>query len=355
MPKDRYDNPLTTSSTEGLALTREHIREQEATEKGNAAVDRSPSSSWPHRIWAAVPTPFCADETIDFPGIAHNVRHYRDTLGLAGIFCNGLMGEGWSLSEVERRQILEATVEATAGALPVGVVTTHGSISETLALSRHAIASGADHIVLTRPAALFSIDELTDFVRMVSDAAQSRIVLFDSEAQSGGFRPEVIRTLARERRVHAVKCTRDADTTAALRAECGEFVAICDPYESHALANLTRFDQRGLYADPEPYLYQTADVQGIRAYFDAHGRGDVGAMLAEHGRLEPLRRVYAKWIERPLRRGLPINAALKHWCRRVGLAAGPARRPLHPLTESQAAALDKELDDAFKAALGTPL
>jgi 4-hydroxy-tetrahydrodipicolinate synthase len=314
------------------------------------------SLNWPAGIWAAVPTPFHADETIDLAGIARNVGHFRDTLGLAGVFCNGLMGEGWSLAERERRQILEATVDAAGGALAVGVVTTHGSVSETLALSRHAIESGADHIVLMRPSGLFSIDELADYVRMVSDAAEGgRIVLFDSEAQSGGFRLEVIRMLAKEGRIHAVKCTRDGDAIAALRAECIEFVAICDPYESHALSNLTRFDQGVLYADPEPYLYQTADTQLIRAYFDDHRRDDVGSMIANHGRLEPIRRVYAKWIQTPLMRGLPINAALKHWCRRLGLAAGPVRRPLNPLREEQAAALDLELDAAYQATFGTSL
>lgn len=319
------------------------------------SVSDHPSSSWPAGIWAAVPTPFLADELIDFAGIRRNVIHFRDALGLAGIFCNGLMGEGWSLSAIERRQILEATVEASGGAFPVGVVTTHGSIAETLALSRHAIASGADHIVLMRPAGLFSIDELADFVRLISDAAEGRIVLFDSQAQSGGFQPEVIRVLAKDSRIHAVKCTRDGDAIAALRAECSEFVTICDPYESHALANLTRFGQSVLYADPEPYLYQTSEVQLIRGYFDDHRCGNVGSMIAKHGRLEPLRRVYARWIQTPLMRGLPINAALKHWCRRLGLAAGPVRRPLHALTEGQAAALDAELDAAHLAALGTPL
>jgi 4-hydroxy-tetrahydrodipicolinate synthase len=302
-----------------------------------------------------VPTPFRPDETIDFVGIAHNVAHFRNALGLAGVFCNGLMGEGWSLSGVERRQILEAIVEACGGELPVGVVTSHGSIPETLELSRHAIACGADHIVLMRPAGLLSIDELADFVRMVSDAAEGRIVLFDSEAQSGGFPAVTIRTLAEERRIQAVKCTRDGDAIAALRAECGELVRICDPYESHALANLTRFGQRVLYADPEPYLYQTPDAQLIRGYFDQHGRGAYEGMLEQHARLEPLRRVYARWIQTPLMRGLPINAALKHWCRRMGLAAGPVRRPLRELTESQAAALDSELDAAFRAALGRSL
>lgn len=313
------------------------------------------SATWPEGIWAAVPTPFRHDEMIDFAGIARNVTHFRDALGLAGVFCNGLMGEGWSLSSTERQQILEATLDASGGALPVGVVTTHGSIPETLKLSRHAAKSGADHIVLMRPAGIFSIDELTDFVRMVSDAAEGRIVLFDSEAQSGGFPAVVIGVLAQERRIHAVKCTRDGDAIAALRAECGELIRICDPYESHALANLARLDQRVLYADPEPYLYQTPDSRLIRGYFDDHGRRDFESMLQQYARLEPLRRVYTRWIQTPLMRGLPINAALKHWCRRLGLAAGPVRRPLHKLTEGQAAALDSELDAAYRAALGMSL
>ena len=44
-----------------------------------------PDANWPQGIWAAVPTPFLADESLDLEGIAHNVRHFRDGLGLAGI------------------------------------------------------------------------------------------------------------------------------------------------------------------------------------------------------------------------------------------------------------------------------
>ena len=197
---------------------------------------------WLQAIWAAVPTPFLADQTLDLDGIAGNVTRFR-ALGLAGLFCNGLMGEGWSLSTAERCQILEAMVAAAHGSLRIGVVTTLGSIVETLELSRHAAASGADHIVLMRPAGLFSGDELADLVRMVCDAVACPVVLFDSEAQSGGYPSEVIRELAKVGRIHAVKCTRNGDAIAALRAECSENILICDPYESHALANLLRFGQ----------------------------------------------------------------------------------------------------------------
>lgn len=310
-------------------------------------------TDWPRGIWAAIPTPFRDDQSLDVDGMRRNVARFR-ALGLAGIFCNGLMGEGWSLSLADRRLIVETLVEAAGGALPVGVVTTHGSIAETLELSQHAAAVGADHVVLMRPPGLLSPDELADLVRMTADAARCRIVLFDSAAQSGGYPAAVIGQLAREGRIHAVKCTRDADAIAALRAECGDAVVICDPYEAHALANLVRFGHRTLYADPEPYLFQLPGRLPIADYFAAHVRGDADALLSLHARLEPLRRVYQRWIEVPLFRSQPINAALKHWCRRLGLAAGPVRRPLRALAPGAAAMLDRDLDAAFAAVHGAP-
>jgi 4-hydroxy-tetrahydrodipicolinate synthase len=312
------------------------------------------TAGWPRGLWAAVPTPFLPDQSLDLEGIAHNVRHYRDVLGLAGIFCNGLMGEGWSLSLAERRQIVDVTLAAAEGRLAVGVVTTYGSISETVELSHHASAAGVDHIVLMRPPGLFSRDELADLVRLVARAARCKVILFDSEAQSGGYPAAVIRQLAQENLVHAVKCTRNADAIGALRAECGELLTVCDPYESHALANLARFGSRVLYADPEPYLFQTSRARPIQDYFEAHRGGDSRAMLDQHRRLEPLRKVYERWIQMPLMRGEPINAALKQWCRRLGLAAGPVRAPLRELTARQAAELDADLDLAFAEVFGPP-
>jgi dihydrodipicolinate synthase/N-acetylneuraminate lyase len=102
------------------------------------------------------------------------------------------------------------------------VVTTHASLPETLELSGHAAAAGADHIVLMRPTGQFSSDEIGDYVRLISDSAACKVVLFDSEAQNGGYPAGVVRQLAQEGRIHAVKCTRNADAIAALRAECGE-------------------------------------------------------------------------------------------------------------------------------------
>src|SRR5215218_3275000 len=72
-------------------------------------------------IWAAVATPFEANGALDPKGIERNAHTYGRTLGLDGIFCNGLMGEGWALSADERRLALEATLSGCVGHLRVGV------------------------------------------------------------------------------------------------------------------------------------------------------------------------------------------------------------------------------------------
>jgi len=305
-------------------------------------------------IWAAVPTPFRPDLSLDLPGVARNVRHYRDTLRLTGVFCNGLIGEGWALALDERRRVLEATLDAAADGLRVGVVTTHHSLAETVDLSRHADDCGAHHIVLGRPPGPFTQDELYGYVCTVADAVSRPIVLFDSAAQSGGFTPETIARLAAGSWIAGVKCARGLDAAAMLRLECGESVTVTDPYESNWLPNLLRFGTHGLYADPEPYLFQTGENRPIADCFDAVRTGDLAEAVRRYRRLEPLRRVYGRWIAEPLRHGLAPNAALKRWCARMGLAAGPVRPPLRQLTSADAGRLDAELAAAFDAFLSPP-
>lgn len=296
-------------------------------------------------IWAALPTPFRADGALDPSGIAANARHCRDALGLEGVFCHGLMGEGWSLTLPERQAALEALLEGAAAALKVGVVVNHHALAETIALARHAAAAGAHHLVLMRPAGLFGPEEHLAYARAVSDAAAIPAVLFDGEA--AGWTPATIATLAREGRLIGVKCTRDLDAGIALRAAVGDLVTVCDPYEGHALVNGLRFGARTLYADPEPYLFQTAARRRIAAMMAAVARGEAEVASREFAALEPLRRVYDTWILAPLRAGRAPCAALKHWCGRIGMAAGPVRAPLRNLTPEEAHALDAALDAAF--------
>jgi len=303
-------------------------------------------------IWAAVPTPFAPDGDIDLSGVQANARRFGDNLRLDGIFCNGLIGELWSLALHERKQILEAAL-AGAGALKVGTVVTAHGLPDTLDLARHAGDVGAHHIVLMSPPGITQEDDIERYVRTVAGATSAPIVIFDGGAQTGGFSGSLLAHLARDNIISGVKCTRGGDAAEVLRATCENRISIADPYESHALSNMLRFDLRTLYADPEPYLFQHAGARVIAAYFAAFAAGDVAQAARLFRDLEPIRHVYHRWIMAPLQNGLPVNGVVKRWFSLMGFAAGPVRAPLAALSEDHASKFDAELKDAFRTVYGS--
>lgn len=295
-------------------------------------------------IWAAIATPFLESGDLDIDGIRSNAMHLGKALNLDGVFCHGIMGEGCSLTLDERRVALEVLLEGVGSRLQVGVVVTHHALAETLALARHAGRTGAHHVVLMRPRGPYGKDELTGAAKAVADAAGLPLVLFESTAPGMSFGPGVVASLAGAGDVIGIKATGGMKAVKALRALVGGQCIVCDPHEEQWLPDLLADPYTPLYADPEPYLYQWPGQLPVRAYRDALQAGADDRALAIWRELQPLRQVYNYWIIGALDRGLSPAAALKHWIRRLGLAAGPVRAPLKPLPDEARRRLDAALD-----------
>jgi len=305
-------------------------------------------------VWAAIPTPFAPDGALDLRGVAANAVQYAGRFGCDGVFCNGVMGEGWALTVAERQDVLSAILDAAGDRLKVGVVATHQAPAETLALCRHAGKVGAHHVVLMRPRGLYEDDELIAFCQAAAEASGGPAAIFESPAAGMGFGARVIEALAAKGLVLAVKATGGDKAAAGLRRDLGDAALICDPHEARFLSELARAPDAPLYADPEPYLYQAAGARPIRAYRDAARAGDWTTAHAIARTLTPLRAVYDRWIIGRLDRGRSPVPGLKHWAARIGLAAGPPRFPLRPLAAAEARDLDAALDAAgVPAAQGT--
>ncbi len=299
-------------------------------------------------VWAAIPTPFQADGRLDETGLRANCAYFANALQLRGVFCNGVMGEVGALTRRERMLALEANLLA-AGTMHVGVVINDQSLAETLELARHAGSAGAHHVVLMRPPGQLSDTELQDYCSAAIEAAGVPGVLFDRALPGAGWPRAVIAALASQGLIRAVKCTRDWDSNVELRQVFAGALVVTDPFEFRLLANLARFDLKVLYADPEPYLFQSTTALPIRDCMAAAARNDWAEAVRLFRALEPLRAAYDRWVLRPLRHGGPMNAALKHWCSRIGLAAGPVRAPLRPLTDEDRRQFDTELDQAMRS------
>ncbi len=303
-------------------------------------------------IWAAVPTPFLADGAVDLEGVAGNATLYRDRFGCDGIFCNGIMGEGFALTLSERQDVLTAMLAGAGDAMAVGVVVTHHAPAEMLTLARHAGQAGAHHIILMRPRGQYLDDELIALAAAAVDAAGRPLVIFESPAPGMSFGANIIDRLARRGLVLAVKAPGGDKAVAGLRRQVADARLICNPHEDQFLVELARNPEAPLYANPEPYLYQSGASQPIRAYRDALIVGDAPTAYAHWRRLQPLRAAYDRWVMGELDHGRSPVPALKHWAARAGLKTGPTRFPLQPLPAEAAAALDAELDAAGAPRVG---
>jgi 4-hydroxy-tetrahydrodipicolinate synthase len=95
-------------------------------------------------------TPFDADGQLAVAAIAPLVDHLIGA-GVAGLFPAGTTGEGFLLTLEERRRLAEAVVAAAAGRVPVIVHTGTPTTAETLALTHHAQAVGAQAVAILPP------------------------------------------------------------------------------------------------------------------------------------------------------------------------------------------------------------
>ena len=314
-------------------------------------------SSHPYRIetggiWAAIHTPFKPDCSLDLEGIRRNVEVYSETLRLRGVFFCGLMGEYWSLTLAERKQVVETLASAAKGRLGMAPNCTHHSITETIDLVRHAKANGCHYATLMNPPVGPRTDEaLLAYFETVCAASDIEVMLFNTPAGGYTLNPPLLARLCEIPNVKGIKAAGDDAERIAVRAACGAKVVVSDPMESHWLENLSTHNQRLLFADPEPYLYQLAGHRPIADYYAQFQRGDRDDCRAAYENLAPIRQVYERWIMGPLRSGRPPSAPLKAWAAVMGLAAGPTRSPVRGLTATEHQAL---LSDLRGAGIGMP-
>src|SRR5450432_1286220 len=66
-------------------------------------------------IWAATPTPFLPDLSLNVGGFEKNLRHWIDELLVDGFFVGGKQGEFFSMSVAERKLLAETAVAACNG------------------------------------------------------------------------------------------------------------------------------------------------------------------------------------------------------------------------------------------------
>lgn len=131
-------------------------------------------------IWPALLTPLAADLAVDHARfVAHS--HALLRAGCGGVTPFGTTGEGTSFSVAERRDAVDALVDGGVPAERILVSVSCAALTDTLALTKHALAIGAHGVLMMPPFFLKGVSDrgVIDAYRYVIDrAADARLRLY---------------------------------------------------------------------------------------------------------------------------------------------------------------------------------
>ena len=288
-------------------------------------------------IIPAVTTPFDATGAVDVAALEANLGALLDG-GVHGFVAAGTMGEAGSMSAEERRLVVETTVRAAAGRVPVIVGVSSGTPSTSIGFAADAAAAGADAVMLLPPLG-YRADprETVAFYRAVADASALPIMAYNNPEASGTDLPvELIARLAAEvDAVVAIKeCSGDARRIAALKSAAPDL---------EVLVGGDDWALEGFCAGATGWVTGVGDCAPAECVelYDACRAGELDRARAVYARLLPLAR-------------LDMTPKLVQYFKgaqdRLGFTGGPVRPPRLALDAADTAILE-----AAVAALRAPV
>jgi 4-hydroxy-tetrahydrodipicolinate synthase len=275
-----------------------------------------------HGVLPALITPFTADgSAIDTDALGVFIERLIGA-GVGGLVPGGSTGEFTTLTHAERRQLIEATVAAAAGRVPVVAGTGALSTRETVELSRHAEQAGATAVMIIPP---FydppSWRELQAHYAAVADAISLPIMYYNMPGVSG------VTVSAEQLRELPIACLKDTGGDASAAAELiqTDGPTLLNGYDTHTF--------NALAAGVEAVVWGVASIIPEQAV-ELHRR------LIDDIDLPAARELWARiWPLCHFLEGISYTAGVKTAVRLVGDATGPVRGPLLELEDDAASRL----------------
>lgn len=296
-------------------------------------------------VWAAAPTPFLEDLSLDEAGLRRNLHHWYGALEVDGLFIAGKQGEFFSMSVDERKRCFEIAVEeAIAAEKTLGrrgrtiLSCSDQNLDTVLALARHAEAIGADFIVVHAPLLHFgkNVDSTVyEYYRYVAEQVDIGIAMW-SHPDSGYLMPPALcARIAREiPNIVAIKYSVPRDMYIELTHLAGDDLIVSTASEEEWLDNIIELNWQVYLCSIPPLIYQTPNDRRIQQYTRLAMAGRHAEARAVRDSLQPIRDA----LKRCRPPGTP-QAYQKYWLELLGQTGGPVRRPLLNLSDAERAAI----------------
>lgn len=285
-------------------------------------------------IIVAMITPFHDDESLDQEGLRTVVRYLIER-GVHGLFPGGSQGEFYALTGEERRRVLEVTLEAAQGQAFVvahaGAITTRQAVS----LARHAETAGADAVAAITPFFIHPTqEELYRYYVDLASATSLPVLAYDNPGRTAvSLLPATVARIAAD----APNFVGIKDSSGDL-TRFAEHVRLC-PASFRAFMGRDSLIFAALMHGGAGAVSATANVVPDLAVgiYEAVTAGDLERARELQGQLSPVRMAFGLGT---------FPAVVKEAMHMIGLPAGPARRPVGPLSDEARARLCEILESA---------
>ena len=282
-----------------------------------------------HGVLPALITPFTDDGSAIDTGALTALVDRVINAGVGGLVPGGSTGEFTTLTNSERRQLVEVTVEAAAGRVPVVAGTGALSTRETVELSVHAEQAGAAAVMVVPPFYdALSWRELVAHYTAVADAIDVPIMYYNLPSATG------VKLTAAQLSELPISSLKDTG---------GDFAAATELIQTDGPTLLNGWDTltfAALAAGVSAVVWGTASIipeQCVELHRLLIDEPDLSAARELWSRLWPL----CQFLE-----AQSYPAAVKAGCRLMGDTTGPVRAPLLALEDSATSELAALLDHA---------
>lgn len=285
----------------------------------------------------ALVTPFTADDEIDEEAFCDLINVQIEG-GVSGLVVLGTTGENPTVTDVERRRLVDLAVETADGRVPVIVGTGTNNTEQSVAYSTEAVDAGADGLLVVGP--YYNKPSQSGFVahvEAIAEAADAPIILYNVPGRTS-FNLEAETTLQLAEEVPQVvgvkEASKDFDQVGEILFHRPDDFAVYSGDDAVTLPLLA------MGGDGVVSVVSNALPERFSQMVDAGLSGDLQEARTRHFHLLPAMR--ACFLET---NPVPI----KDVCAAMGLMEPHVRLPLLPLDER--APVRQRLLSAFDAFL----
>ena len=239
-------------------------------------------------VCASSVTPFHADG-----GLAlERLKPHIDWLiaeGVNAISPLGSSGEFAGMETADRKRVLEASIEACAGRVPIVAGTHHVSTRLTIELSKHAEGAGAYALLIVPPYYMAPTPAQTmDHFRRIAEAVSIPVVLYHNIPLTGiNLRTAHLAQLFREGAIRGVKMSNaEPDRICSLLQETGGQLSVYAGIDSVAFEGLCHGAHGWISGIPS-----MVPGAAVKLYEAISLKGDLAAARQIWAKLSPLMRL----------------------------------------------------------------